>query len=332
MEVFDPDFVLRVTRDRIGDPPRRFSLLKWRYSRGGGKPQWMQSTDKISRIYHNQNEILTRGVVRWGAVIHANTTLFEPGNSKSGAQVVYAHNDDVSLDVLLSVANRCFQLKGCKPTDPSELKIANMLTNELERALDWPIPSSLSHGVELWTTIVMMHREFIPGKVLVSKCFPILVDLELSLAVFIPSYYWEPGFRRDWQLEANDITADWKREKESRKREGFEDRLRDVKQPIILTEAAGKHLRQIMSEQSVDLERSWLRVGVSIGQDYKCMYQLAFENKIHKQRDVAFTSQGVQIVVDRQSLPLLVGTTIDYENRSTGAGFKFHNPNAIQTE
>jgi iron-sulfur cluster assembly protein len=43
--------------------------------------------------------------------------------------------------------------------------------------------------------------------------------------------------------------------------------------------------------------------------------------------DVVFEDQGVKVVVDRQSLPYLDGTQVDYVRQGLNESFKFKNPN-----
>lgn len=47
--------------------------------------------------------------------------------------------------------------------------------------------------------------------------------------------------------------------------------------------------------------------------------------------DQIFTDKEVSIIVDMMSYQYLEGTTIDYVDGLTGAGFKFVNPNAKST-
>ncbi len=47
--------------------------------------------------------------------------------------------------------------------------------------------------------------------------------------------------------------------------------------------------------------------------------------------DQLFNCDGVQVVVDVQSLPAINGLTLDYSEDLTGGGFRFHNPNALRS-
>ena len=47
--------------------------------------------------------------------------------------------------------------------------------------------------------------------------------------------------------------------------------------------------------------------------------------------DLAFESEGVQLLVEAKSLPLIDGTQLDWVREGLNEGFKFHNPNASNT-
>ncbi|MCE4556754.1 HesB/IscA family protein [Roseateles cellulosilyticus] len=44
--------------------------------------------------------------------------------------------------------------------------------------------------------------------------------------------------------------------------------------------------------------------------------------------DHQFTTEGVTLLVDAQSLPMVDGTQLDWVREGLNEGFKFHNPNA----
>jgi iron-sulfur cluster assembly protein len=45
-------------------------------------------------------------------------------------------------------------------------------------------------------------------------------------------------------------------------------------------------------------------------------------------QDLRFESEGVQLLVDAVSLPMIDGTQLDWVREGLNEGFKFHNPNA----
>ena len=76
-----------------------------------------------------------------------------------------------------------------------------MLTDELERALDWPVPPSLCGGANAITTIVMPPRILLPLGFLACSFFPILADPETKLAVLVPSGWWPAPLVNRWIAE-----------------------------------------------------------------------------------------------------------------------------------
>lgn len=59
-------------------------------------------------------------------------------------------------------------------------------------------------------------------------------------------------------------------------------------------------------------------------------YGMQFEDEILAD-DVVSTINGVKVVIDPQSAPVLRGAEIDYVDGLMGAGFTIHNPNAVST-
>src|SRR6188472_532033 len=160
-----PDPVLAHIAEQVGPPPRWFNLFTLRGTRRR-RPKWLTNQDPMARIFAKRGQILRNGVIRWAHIVQANNMIFAPGDDDHGAQIVYAPGDDVSIEGLGEVAHRAFALKGTQPADPLELRIANMLTNELERALDWPVPKSLTRGRNVITSIIVLPRAEMPGRLL----------------------------------------------------------------------------------------------------------------------------------------------------------------------
>ena len=51
------------------------------------------------------------------------------------------------------------------------------------------------------------------------------------------------------------------------------------------------------------------------------------ETSVSELNDVVFEDQGVKVVVDRESLPMLDGTQVDYVRKGLNESFQFTNPN-----
>ena len=94
---------------------------------------------------------------------------------------------------------------------------------------------------------------------------------------------------------------------------------------VSLTEQGAEKVREFLASQGADIESAGLRVGVRGGGCSGFQYQLAFDEQ--RDGDVVFEHAGLKILVDNQSLPYVDGSTIDYLDQLTGAGFKVENPN-----
>ncbi|HYN77881.1 MAG TPA: iron-sulfur cluster assembly accessory protein [Lamprocystis sp. (in: g-proteobacteria)] len=70
-----------------------------------------------------------------------------------------------------------------------------------------------------------------------------------------------------------------------------------------------------------------LRISVTSGGCSGLQYGLALEGTARAD-DLIVDCQGVTILLDPQSAPLLEGITVDFQDSMEGNGFKFENPNA----
>ena len=60
------------------------------------------------------------------------------------------------------------------------------------------------------------------------------------------------------------------------------------------------------------------------------LYAMRFDETIAPD-DRVYELEGIQMVVDAQSLPYVEGMNLDYSEDLMGGGFRFHNPNAVQS-
>jgi iron-sulfur cluster assembly accessory protein len=72
------------------------------------------------------------------------------------------------------------------------------------------------------------------------------------------------------------------------------------------------------------------RLGVQVGGCADFYYILKFEDAINP-GDQVLNCGGIQVVVDAQSIDYVNGLTLDYSEDLMGGGFRFHNPNAVQS-
>jgi len=96
---------------------------------------------------------------------------------------------------------------------------------------------------------------------------------------------------------------------------------------ISLTSRAADHVRSYLAKQG---DASDLRIAIKptgcSGYKYVVETSNAAEND-----DNTFESQGINIVIDSQSLPYLTRTVLDYIKEGVNEGFRFNNPNVQET-
>ena len=104
--------------------------------------------------------------------------------------------------------------------------------------------------------------------------------------------------------------------------ETIEDRRTDQ---INLSAVAAAKVTSLLEQEGRDDLR--LRVAVQPGGCSGLRYQLFFDER-DLEGDVVNEFKGVQVVVDRMSVPYLAGATIDFVDRIDANGFTIDNPNA----
>jgi iron-sulfur cluster assembly protein len=95
---------------------------------------------------------------------------------------------------------------------------------------------------------------------------------------------------------------------------------------IFLTEAAALQIKEMMKHN--EEEGAYLRVGVQGGGCSGLSYGVGFDHEV-KDGDSQSEQFGINILVDKESAPILKGTKIDYKQSMMGGGFTIENPNAI---
>ena len=98
---------------------------------------------------------------------------------------------------------------------------------------------------------------------------------------------------------------------------------------ISLTPVAAAKIRELMAEEE-DAGTLVLRVAIQGGGCSGFQYGLGFDSA-PAEGDVELSLEGIAVVVDPYSAPYLRGTTIDFLNSISEAGFKIDNPNAVSS-
>jgi iron-sulfur cluster assembly protein len=96
---------------------------------------------------------------------------------------------------------------------------------------------------------------------------------------------------------------------------------------ITISDKGAEKVHEFLASQEADVSMAGLRVGVRGGGCSGFQYQLAFDEQ--REQDAVFESHGLKLLVDRESLPYVSGSTIEYEESLQGAGFKVNNPNVV---
>ncbi len=100
-----------------------------------------------------------------------------------------------------------------------------------------------------------------------------------------------------------------------------------ISRDITLTEKAAEHVKSFLArnEASIGLRLATRTTGCS-------GYQYVVEATEHTtEQDEIFASRGVKIFVDKLSLPMLIGTEMDYVRTGLNEEFEFNNPNSGET-
>ena len=92
-----------------------------------------------------------------------------------------------------------------------------------------------------------------------------------------------------------------------------------------VTDAAADKVRNLLVQEGREDLR--LRVAVQPGGCSGLIYQLYFDER-QLDGDAVVDYNGVEVIVDKMSVPYLDGATIDFEDTIQKQGFTIDNPNA----
>ena len=92
-----------------------------------------------------------------------------------------------------------------------------------------------------------------------------------------------------------------------------------------VTEAAARKAGELL--QNAQKDNGAIRVFVKSGGCSGYSYGMAIDDR-ELEGDSIFEDRGVRIVIDKMSLPPLMGSQIDYVENMMGGGFSVNNPNA----
>jgi len=79
-----------------------------------------------------------------------------------------------------------------------------------------------------------------------------------------------------------------------------------------------------------DKEAKGLRIFVKGGGCSGYSYAMALEPNVAED-DTIIEKDGIQVIIDPQSMPLIADSVVDYSDSLMGAGFQIKNPQAVKT-
>lgn len=97
---------------------------------------------------------------------------------------------------------------------------------------------------------------------------------------------------------------------------------------IEISELATEKIKELMAADG--MSGAYLRLGVKTGGCSGFTYGMGIDEEVTDQDDT-FETQGLKVVMEKDSVKYLRGLQIDYKESGMGGGFTIHNPNAIAT-
>ncbi|MBB6453429.1 iron-sulfur cluster assembly protein [Salirhabdus euzebyi] len=95
---------------------------------------------------------------------------------------------------------------------------------------------------------------------------------------------------------------------------------------LTITDNASLQIKEMMQDE--DQATVHLRFGVKGGGCSGLSYSMGFDYDI-TDKDETYELNGIPIVVNKEDIPIIKGTKIDFKQNMMGGGFTIDNPNAI---
>jgi len=96
----------------------------------------------------------------------------------------------------------------------------------------------------------------------------------------------------------------------------------------MLTDVAVAKVAELMAGEP---EGTVLRIAVRPGGCSGFSYEMMFDTNTDPSDAVEAFDEGIRVVIDPESAPMLAGTTVDYKDGLDESGFKIDNPNATRS-
>ena len=158
--------------------------------------QYVENPDELYMLYDafTQRRFYKEGKVAAGALVQANSLLFEKGDDSCPANYIYS-TDPYYMKYpgdLLGLARALFTTKGEQGDHPTIQRLADLLEDEEERIFAYKLPRNITEGRDVYFTTVMVDREHLPDKMITEPVSPMLVlENERPDAILLPYWYWK---------------------------------------------------------------------------------------------------------------------------------------------
>jgi iron-sulfur cluster assembly protein len=97
--------------------------------------------------------------------------------------------------------------------------------------------------------------------------------------------------------------------------------------PIAITDAAAQKIAQLAEKQGRD--RPLLRLRVVAGGCSGFTYEMSFVDHPAEDDHVVTAAEGVRVLVDPRSAPIIEGSSLEFDTALMGGGLKVRNPRAV---
>jgi iron-sulfur cluster insertion protein len=97
--------------------------------------------------------------------------------------------------------------------------------------------------------------------------------------------------------------------------------------PIVVTDAAARKIGALAAREGRD--EAVLRVRVTAGGCSGFSYDLSFADAAAPDDAVIEATDGVRVVIDPRSVPIVLGSTLEFDDALMGGGLRMRNPQAV---
>lgn len=191
--------LLDAARRELGDAPRQLApkaLRKLDFK----APFWLRG-DALEFTSTSFPELLREGWLTWAGIVVANTALWKPGHQVSAAAIV--HGIDPAYDPpLVRLQYACAQVASLRADGPRPASLdalTQCVRDDRGRHMKVPLPRSLTAGLPLAYSSVLVVPQHLPVPHLVASFLPVIVHPTRDLVAVLPAPFWGEDLVRAWR-------------------------------------------------------------------------------------------------------------------------------------